>query len=349
MVRLGLLLLMLAPQAPVFVPHPIAAPAEIAGAVLAGHTLFAWGDGLYAFDLPRGRPRTLLPGVRFAAAGCLADINQDGLADLVLQEGAPAGRLVWLEAPAWSRHQIDSGVETPDILPATLHGRRGLLIVHRHIQVRFYQPPPQAPAARWPYRDLYSFYTPSRQAGLALEDVDRDGRPDILCGNYWIRSPDRFDLPWPLYAINLYTETPASATLRLAVADLARPGSRDLAVSQGEVSGARLAWFERPADPKRLWVEHRLEGALNLQRPRAFAVADFDGDGRPDIAAGENNGARSRLLLLVNQGAGRFQPRQMGAGVAAHSAWAVDLNRDGRLDLLTAGPRSVVWWENTLQ
>ena len=37
---------------------------------------------------------------------------------------------------------------------------------------------------------VYSFYTPSRQAGLLLADVDGDGLTDIFAGNYWIRSPN---------------------------------------------------------------------------------------------------------------------------------------------------------------
>ena len=32
------------------------------------------------------------------------------------------------------------------------------------------------------------------QLEYELTDVDGDGLPDILCGNYWIRSPARFDL-----------------------------------------------------------------------------------------------------------------------------------------------------------
>ena len=44
----------------------------------------------------------------------------------------------------------------------------------------------------WPYREIYSIYTPSQQTGLSMRDIDGDGRIDILCGNYWIQSPERF-------------------------------------------------------------------------------------------------------------------------------------------------------------
>ena len=38
-----------------------------------------------------------------------------------------------------------------------------------------------------------------------------DGRPDIFCGNYWVRSPMRFDLPWHIFAVNLLHADPEDA------------------------------------------------------------------------------------------------------------------------------------------
>ena len=85
---------------------------------------------------------------------------------------------------------IDNGTDMPNCLAVTFLGHKGVLVVNRGMQMRFYE------YSDFHYREIYSFYSPSRQAGLLVADVDQDGRPDILCGNYWIRSPGQFGLPW---------------------------------------------------------------------------------------------------------------------------------------------------------
>ena len=66
----------------------------------------------------------------------MVDVNRDGQLHLVVNETAPPRALVWFEAPHWIRHVIDTGVDTADVIPAELFGRRGILVVHRRAQVR---------------------------------------------------------------------------------------------------------------------------------------------------------------------------------------------------------------------
>ena len=133
-----------------------------------------------------------------------------GPADLILAERPTTGtlgRLVHLPAPHYKPIVIDTGVELHDCVPVTLFGRAGFLMVHRFTQIRFYW----LAAGRWQMQEIYSIYTASRQGGLAISDVDHDGRPDIFCGNYWVRSPMRFDLPWHIFAVNLLHADPEDA------------------------------------------------------------------------------------------------------------------------------------------
>ena len=265
----------------------------------AGGSLFTWGSGLHRWELGNGPlgPRQPLPlsGDSFGEGGCFANVSGEERPGLVLEQlpgtdPAALGKLVWLEAPDWRPHVIDSGIEMSECVETNLLGHRGILMVQRHAQVRFY-PYPLSKDGHADYQEVYSFYTPSRQAGLLLADVDGDGFMDILSGNYWIKSPEAYELPWHLFAIELYNETPASATLRLALAN----GGKDLFVAQRDMEQAKVTWFRRPADPKVLWEAHPLEVPGGIHYAAGLLAGSWGSDG-VDVLAGEHNGAESRLL-----------------------------------------------------
>ena len=328
---------------------------RVTGYVIDGRTLVTWGDRLLWRSLPRGIYRVVSGrGRAFSEGGCLLDVDGDGRADIVVNESGPEAALVWFRAagrgPLGVRHVIDTGIDAPDIVPATLFGRRGILLIQKHIQVRFYEIPSD-PTTRWLPQDVYSFYSPSQQGGLRMADIDGDGRPDILAGNYWIRAPESFELPWRLYAIEPWNETPLSAMLRLIYAPLSG-AAPELLIVQREMQAARLARFEKPADPRQLWTGHRIDGTdggiggvPDLAQPNSLDVADFDGDGRPDILVAEKAGA-ARLMVLHNEGGGRFTPVIIAQGRPIQFARAVDMDGDGRPDILVIRNDAISWWQN---
>ncbi len=281
-------------------------------------------------------PRKLGPG------GALFDVA--GESGLVLNEAAGRRALFWVNLRSGKIAEIDHGIFANEVQPATIHGRRGILLVQRRIQVRFYEVP-ESLASPWPSRDIYSFYSPSDQGGLLLADVDRDGRVDILSGNYWIQCPEEFDLPWRLFAIRTWSEEKLSGMVQMALGDLFGAGIPNLIVSQSELPKARVAWFEKPTDPKQLWTEHRIEENLDLNQPGSLQVADFNANGRPDILVAERAGA-GRLIVFNNEADGRFMPVEVGRTSGVVAAYAMDWNGDGRPDLLVVEPSSLSWWEN---
>ena len=308
----------------------------IRGGALSGdaQTLFTWGEGLRLWRLPDLQAKTLSGGP-FADGGCLMDggvILQDNPQKNPLGN-AGLGDLTIRRPPDWKPELIDTLVGMHECLAATLLGHRGFLMIHRFSQVRFYEPPAKH-GDPWTSTDLYSIYTPSKQTGLLLADIDGDGRTDILCGNYWIKSPTSFELPWRLFAINTYSEVDDSAMLQLA---LTSP-SDNLIVSQGHMREARLTWFEKPDDPSRLWIGHRLADELHLVNPHALAAADLNAHGKIDFLVAERNEADSRLFVFWKE-RGAFRAEQIGRGTEMISIWKLD----GK-SLLSIGPAAVTLW-----
>ena len=73
-------------------------------------------------------------------------------------------------------------------------------------------------------------------------------------------------------------------------ADLNGDGHIDV-VATAWAKGDRLVWFENPGDPKKTpWKMHMLKE--KWYAANQVIVADFDGDGRPDIAATADAGSR---------------------------------------------------------
>ena len=82
------------------------------------------------------------------------------------------------------------------------------------------------------------------------------------------------------------------------------------------------------------------EASTNSGFPTSsYAVADFNGDGKVDIA--ETDAGAGTVLVLLNDGTGRpLLSKAYGAGTAPRSVAAADLNGDGRPDLIVTNSQS---------
>ncbi|HEY3281955.1 MAG TPA: VCBS repeat-containing protein, partial [Armatimonadota bacterium] len=264
----------------------------------------------------------------------------------------------------WTRHLIarTGATQFHDEMVGdiTNDGRQSLLFWNEGSGGLYWCPLPEDPTVS-PWPGLMAIATGVREGtqpeeGLALADIDGDGRTEIVAGTYWYRYLGHGN-EWERhkYCGNYITTV-------LAVGDVDGDGAPEIVVSEGDACiygrpwGGRLAWFKPTADPKKPWEEHLIaEGLLD---PHSLQLADLCGEGRLDVVVGEIGVADAyaekppKLLLFQNLGGGRFERHLIDEGTGTHHARLADFRGAGVLDIASRplhGPdrgRIFVWYND---
>jgi len=186
----------------------------------------------------------------------------------------------------------------------------------------------------------------------AFGDVSGSGRLDVvivenLTGDlYWFENPGPpfGDECWRLHEITIGGMPLA---YDVALADLNGNDRLDVAASGWRAN--QIAWFENPGSDGGPWGRHAIDG--DLAEARTIRVADFDGDGRPDLLA---TGVMAGQVVWYQNpgGAGEWKRHVIdGATPRPVHGEVVDMDGDGGCDVVMAtgmqadAPGSVVWYE----
>jgi hypothetical protein len=180
--------------------------------------------------------------------------------------------------------------------------------------------------------------------GTALGDVDGDGDLDLLTPTpdqpyqlAWFENPLPKDKPvtdiWTKHVIG-----PGYDRMSIAVADLDHDGRPDVVMAPMYQNGG-LRWYKAPADPKTsAWTQHPIDGSINHVHQGSIQVADFDGDGNPDLALAEQEQSETdRVAVFYNlKRDGSSWGRQILATTGGHNIKVGDVDHDGDPDILNA-------------
>jgi hypothetical protein len=169
----------------------------------------------------------------------------------------------------------------------------------------------------------------SRSLKVAAGDLSNDGKNDVVTTdiagvNVVINAGDgSFGAP-----INFATGV---GPIGVAIGDLNGDGRNDLAVANG---GGWNNGTETDGDVGVLFnMGSGAFVAVNLPagtRPVALAIADLNGDGRPDLPVASG----ASVSVILNNGSGTFSaPAVYGAGTNPRAIAVGDLNGDGKPDL----------------
>jgi len=167
---------------------------------------------------------------------------------------------------------------------------------------------------------------------LDFADLNRDGRGDLLVGDSgdgtftWWENPATTNVMWTKRQI-----AKENGATNIKAADVNQDGRPDAIASCGHGKG--IFWFEGPD-----WKKNIIDA--ELRDPHALAIGDFDRDGDTDVAAASFTAFVVRWYRNDSKGSFTAFDIDTSNKQQAYDLKSIDIDRDGRLDLILAGRES---------
>lgn len=302
--------------------------------------------------------------LRIEAGSFAYDIDNDGDTDILAGGDSRSNEVWWWENPApevsstWQRHLIKSSGASKhhDQIIADFNndGRDELVFWNQGARTLFLAEIPDnvKTAGEWERTAVYTygpdemvqrgsyppFKRPNEHEGLAAADIDGDGTLDIVGGGRWFKhlEGDTY-LPHIIDASYPFT--------RSMVAQFIAGGRPEVVLVAGDGTAPMVLYeYQDGTWQSRVIVDEVVDG-------HSVTVADFNGDGHPDIFNAEmglGNDPNPEAYLLLGDGNGGFTKQIIQQGVGLHESRLVDLDGNGSLDVLGKpytwdAPRLDIW------
>jgi len=195
---------------------------------------------------------------------------------------------------------------------------------------------------------------PHGHSGLDLADIDDDGQLDLAYANGWYKGPADPTGVWTWYEIT--DQYGVSNTL---ARDMDEDTDLDLLMGAGH-HGQGVYWYEQPEDPiAGVWAKHDIDASIH--HPECLQAIDDGNDGDVDVVTcnlffGEDPGEPDwseevhDIFMFENlPGKNSWNVTLVSPNsFPSHQLQLSDVNRDGRLDILSeSAAHSVIsYYEN---
>lgn len=192
--------------------------------------------------------------------------------------------------------------------------------------------------------------------GLGFGDINGNGRGDFVLCSGWLEAPvDPYNGEWQFHPEFDF----GSASIPMLVVDVNGNGINDLIV--GQAHGYGLDWCEQcvASDGTRTWIRHPID-PYNAQYHDMHWV-DIDGDGLPELVTGKryrahcghDTGSADDVGIFYFKWNGESFSKQVitygppGEGKGCGIFFpVVDMNGNGRLDIIAPGKDGLYFFEN---
>jgi hypothetical protein len=292
---------------------------------------------LYWYENPGWERHDIANLPRIDVGHTMGDVDGDGREDLLVAQGIKNHDVYWLRQPEDHRQRwdvfliTDSYEKYHDLAFGDIDddGKPEVVGLSQESGVIFYYDIPSDPTAEpWPENHRHIVAEGLSVEGAALADIDGDGQTELIAG------PNVFHREAKDWRRQVIAED-GWDDARVAVADVDDDGVPEVILTEGDSphlvdNPGRVAIFDPPDWSRTLLSEE-------MFCPHSVQVADFNGDGNPDIyvaemGLGENEDPQH--VVFENQGDGRFEPVTVADGVATHEAKVANVTGTGRPDIV---------------
>ncbi len=183
-----------------------------------------------------------------------------------------------------------------------------------------------------------------------VADIDGDGDLDVVRADTWFENKDGKGGEWLAHQnIPMGRKGPFGICVRTAVADLDGDGKQELVITDADITDSKVAVLRNGDSKGSRWEKISLPQSFTYGSLHAFAIADFNGDGKPDIVSNEQEellpAGRENPRWIVWENLGELKFREqiiLDTKLGGHELQVGDVDGDGDIDICSKawGPRA---------